>query len=350
MPITNPYEILGIQPSASREEIKRAYKEIALSCHPDKLTKLTDDNEKNKRIEKFKSATHAYNLLNNKSTSGGDGFQDAFADFADYDDDSYDIFKNIWSSLFDDDVSVKDILLDVAKEFIKSKIYPKSYYNPSDHNEACQNTDTDSTEGSSESSGCSGCSDIESTSSSSADSTTECTDATTSIIHNVTLEVTYAEILHNTKKKVRLLLLNINEPIFFDIYVREHPRVVKEYMDSDNILHEIVINIGIKKDPNSDYDHIILKSGPIDLVKPLEISIKDYLLGCIKEITYVDNSTLQVTIPAFQKEYYEIAQKGLLQGSLILHLSIKPVKEDEWDKLSKKDKVELIRILDTLQK
>jgi preprotein translocase subunit Sec63 len=58
----NPYDILGISKNSSKEDIKKAYKEIALSCHPDKLHDINDAT-KNEKIEKFKNATYAYKLL-----------------------------------------------------------------------------------------------------------------------------------------------------------------------------------------------------------------------------------------------------------------------------------------------
>ena len=31
----NPYQVLGILPTADEEEIKRAYRRLAMECHPD---------------------------------------------------------------------------------------------------------------------------------------------------------------------------------------------------------------------------------------------------------------------------------------------------------------------------
>tara|TARA_Y100000816_G_scaffold175013_1_gene125946 strand:+ start:2882 stop:3355 length:474 start_codon:yes stop_codon:yes gene_type:complete len=55
------YEILGIHPSASEDDIKKAYKKLALQYHPDRNK---DDPEK--AAEKFKEISNAYQALTNK--------------------------------------------------------------------------------------------------------------------------------------------------------------------------------------------------------------------------------------------------------------------------------------------
>lgn len=52
-----PYELLGVEPSADLEEIKRAYRTLAKELHPD----LNAGNED--AAERFKLITAAYNLL-----------------------------------------------------------------------------------------------------------------------------------------------------------------------------------------------------------------------------------------------------------------------------------------------
>ena len=51
------YDVLGINKSASKDEIKKAYRKLALKYHPDK-TKGDKSSE-----EKFKEASEAYHIL-----------------------------------------------------------------------------------------------------------------------------------------------------------------------------------------------------------------------------------------------------------------------------------------------
>ena len=59
------YEILGIQKGASEDDIKSAYRKLALKWHPDKWVDGTEA-EKKTAEEKFKEASEAYSVLSDK--------------------------------------------------------------------------------------------------------------------------------------------------------------------------------------------------------------------------------------------------------------------------------------------
>ena len=56
------YDILGISKSASADEIKKAYRRIAMKYHPDKVSHLGDDVRKS-ADEKFAMVNEAYEKI-----------------------------------------------------------------------------------------------------------------------------------------------------------------------------------------------------------------------------------------------------------------------------------------------
>mgnify|MGYP001208825819 CR=1 FL=1 len=58
------YKILDLKPGSSNEEIKKAYKKLAVKYHPDKQNNASDE-KKAEAEEKFKEIADAYDILIN---------------------------------------------------------------------------------------------------------------------------------------------------------------------------------------------------------------------------------------------------------------------------------------------
>lgn len=56
------YKILGIEPTATNEEVKKAYRKMAVKYHPDKVATLGEDVQKAAE-EKFKAIAQAYDAI-----------------------------------------------------------------------------------------------------------------------------------------------------------------------------------------------------------------------------------------------------------------------------------------------
>jgi DnaJ-class molecular chaperone len=68
-------DILGLDNNSSSNDIKKAYKTIALKTHPDKLIDLTEEEREKKELI-FKNASEAYNRLINDDFIGENIFED----------------------------------------------------------------------------------------------------------------------------------------------------------------------------------------------------------------------------------------------------------------------------------
>ena len=100
------YEVLGVTKSASADEIKAAYRKLALKWHPDRWVNASDA-EKKTAEENFKEAAEAYSVLSDPNKKarydqygfagdqmgGGGGF-----DFGGF--DLNDILRNVFGGGF----------------------------------------------------------------------------------------------------------------------------------------------------------------------------------------------------------------------------------------------------------
>jgi molecular chaperone DnaJ len=101
------YDVLGVNKSASPEDIKSAYRKLAVKYHPDK-------NPGDKAAEdKFKEASEAYGILSDKSKKenydnfghaafeNGGGGQGGFGGFGDLEDQIFQTYLKIFLEILE---------------------------------------------------------------------------------------------------------------------------------------------------------------------------------------------------------------------------------------------------------
>ncbi|MGZ4098342.1 MAG: J domain-containing protein [Bacteroidia bacterium] len=57
--VNSDYHVLGIEPNATEEEIKKAYRQMAVRYHPDKVGHMGEEYQKGAK-EKFQKIQEAY--------------------------------------------------------------------------------------------------------------------------------------------------------------------------------------------------------------------------------------------------------------------------------------------------
>ena len=70
--VANPYEVLGVSPNASNDEVKKAYRELSRKYHPDSYV---DNPLAELAEEKFKEVQEAYEQIMKQRENGGYSYQ-----------------------------------------------------------------------------------------------------------------------------------------------------------------------------------------------------------------------------------------------------------------------------------
>jgi len=296
----NPYEVLGIPINSSLDEVKRIYKIIALKSHPDKLNNISDINERNKKIKEFIEATNAYNKILKGDLSDSNDFTNDF-NFDSNDFNDYKFTYEDWEQTFNN-IRHSEMMKKIVTMFMKSKIKK----------------------------------------------------------HQIKVDIKYSDYFNNGKKKLRLFLKNVEEPVYINLNCKQYPSCIINYIDDNDNEHEISIQMNLinNKEINNNFYHKIDDNDnnnndnqkiSINIYYDLNIDIIDYLIGGKKEILFVNKETLKIVIEPFT-EMIVIDDYGINKGSLIVNYKFdKPINKENWDNLNNADKIEMIRILEKIK-
>ena len=322
----------------TREDIKNIYKKIALECHPDKLTNVSDEEERATRIERFKKASIGYKKANEDFDTYGKlnyrgtdyNFDNLGDDYEIYNSFDLNFWKNTYDGIFKDKDKIKNTFIDVASYFFNKGFKTKNHYNPS----------------------------------------------TKIITHHINLPITYYDLCSLTKRKLRILLKNVKEPVFISLCCKnDYPCLTRQYIDDDSVEHEIIIQMILDDGDDSDseggcegggegcdsgggndaatvrYTHSILHNSDgthtIDLHTTIDINIVEYLSGCIRKIRYVDDSEFDITIEPFHaiEKDVVIQGKGLHGGNLNVKVVFQNITLKKWKKISEKKRAKVVHLL-----
>jgi len=320
----------------TRDEIKGIYKKIALECHPDKLTHVSDEGERNAKIERFKMATIAYKKamddfenygkLNYRGTEYN--FDNLADDYEIYNSFDLNFWKNTYDGIFKDKDKIKNTFIDVASYFFNKGFKTKNHYEPS----------------------------------------------TKIVKHSINLPITYYDLCSQTKRKLRILLKNVKEPVFITICCKnDYPCLTRQYIDDDSIEHEIIIQMILDNSDEEDddegdeneegsceaecsceadtekvrYTHSIRTNDTpiLDLHTAIDINIVEYLSGGVRKIRYVDDSIIDVPIEPFSTTDIVIRDKGLCGGNLHIKVVFHNITLKKWKKISEKKRTRVIHLL-----
>ena len=345
--VKSPYNILGIQRSATLAQIKTKYFELARIHHPDKLDPSISETEKKKHEDKFKEITNAYSkVVKDKE------FFAKFGTYEIHDDDnnSFDIgedWRSVWTDIEtflnkpDSWEKMKNIVTDTIKETLYEATLHSIYQSTHKWKETSVPQKPPKKE------------------------------------HYINVEVTLEEVHLKKQKKLRLFLKGIKLPVFLTLDIGEYPETVVEHTitDMNNNTKTVVINFTMELLTHSLYRlDDLLESWDLWLLEPVKITWADYLCGKTLSIPYIDGmktdakndsktdaktdtknyaktdnnntnntGTLNVFIEPFTVHSpYCVKNKGLCGlGNLYFTIEIEPpnsINKSKWDKLDHKFK------------
>lgn len=308
----NPYEVLGLPYSATIEEIRKRYKQLAREHHPDKWTGGTPE-EYTYHEEEFKKITVAYHILiEGNSCNNNLGGSTTFQPNA---PKTKEEWENIWKRM-EDILQKKNIFGHLSKLFQTTLEKMADRSDPP--TSTPKNKYTDSRD----------------------------------YIHSFTIPVTLEEIAYGKKKKVRLFLKNDPDPFFVTVPCDQYPEYETGIFRPGKPNIEIRLIIKPLEHQHYIVDEII--EGEYDLFKRVPMTLMDYFQGKIYSWTHIDGTNIEIEIPPLcGKGHGEVIERreglGLLgKGSLYIALEWCIPTQNDWVHMRPDEQENFLKHLDKL--
>jgi hypothetical protein len=162
------------------------------------------------------------------------------------------------------------------------------------------------------------------------------------ITHSFNLDITYSDYYSKNKKKIRIFLRDLTEPIFIDLDCKKYPKIVITHIDENDNEHEIIFNLNIVNN-NNNYYHIKNANETIDIIHDMLISTAEYIAGNMREHVFLNKEILIIKIEPFSNNYI-INDLGINKGRFICNFIYIPITKKDWNKINDTDKNHLTRI------
>lgn len=308
---TDPYIVFGLPKTASFEQIRTKYKQLAKQHHPDKWSKLDSHSEEFRyHEEEFKKITVAYHLLEQEYSQGYgfSGFrfsnknQTGASEGAVPGNRTKEEWNTIWKKM--EDLLTKKNILGHLSTLFKAA--------------------------------------VEEVRSSSISQ------------HHFTVPITLDEIQNRKKKKIRLFLKDDPDPFYVTFPCDNYPTYETAVVKKNGGVLQVILHM--KALPHEMYEVDEIIEGELDLFHVIHLNLYDYFQGKTLEWKHIDGRMIEIDIPPLcgkpqghlweKKEGY-----GLLgKGSLYITLEWEMPSQNAWVHLKQIEQENFLGALNKLFK
>lgn len=290
---TDPYVILGLPKTASFEQIRARYKQLAKQHHPDKWSRIDSNSDEFRyHEEEFKKITVAYHLLEQGKHDGiGDEQKPR----------SKEDWNTIWKKM--EDLLAKKNIMGHLSNLFKA--------------------------------------------------TMEEVGKTTVKQHYFTVPVSLEEITMKKRKKIRLFLKEDPDPFYItfpcDAFPKYETTVIKKGMILNVVLHLNAL-------PHELYEVDEIIEGELDLFCTLRLNLWDYFNGKQLQWKHLDGRMVDVEIPPLCGKtqghlWTKMEGYGLLgKGALYITLEWNMPSQNDWINLKLQEQEIFLNSLNKLYK